>query len=616
MSIEVGRAVSRNEIRLDIQGLRAVAVLAVMIFHADKTWLPGGFIGVDIFFVISGFLITSIVLGKKADLTFSFKEFYWGRINRIVPAYAVMLVAVTAVMAVILAPGDFKFYRSSLNKAIYFFSNVHFANSVSYFSPVSYELALQHTWSLAVEMQFYFFLPLALIFLPRHWLKVFFPLTVVALTAYACYWLYIVGERNSTYFSLLSRIPEFCIGVCTALIGPAKRIGRVVGHAPGAVGGLLIAVSLVLIDETTAFPGVAALFPCLGAALLIARPGGAVNRLLSVRGMVWIGDLSYSLYLWHWPVLAAIRYIHGDYRLDAENLTIFVLLTLALSYCSYRWVEKSFRINWVFPETVLKYVVLLVVLGVAASFSRGFNKKLVTPLPNEPYVDDSMCFNKITGNCYRGDLSSANSALFIGDSLAAHLNYFFDVVGSYNKFKVLSITTAGCLPLPGYDSAQAYETVRAWCAAQAAVVAPLIEQPGLVIVAGNWEGHMERSSFLDSLKLLLEKAKERGQTVFVLAQPPHFKYDPYRIYRLNQIGLSSPAYERMDGWEQANRTVATLVQQYPGARFIDMSHSDFFKDAPFHNGTLLYSDNLHFNSAGSHLFGEYAKGKFADFLKF
>ncbi|HGF7528475.1 TPA: acyltransferase family protein, partial [Vibrio cholerae] len=153
--------------REDIQGLRALAVLSVIFFHVNKTWLPGGFIGVDIFLVLSGFLITSIILNEQASNTFSIREFFIKRIKRIVPAYLMLLIVVTFLMAILLIPKDYNFFEESLKSALYFSSNQYFSSFGNYFAPNSNELPLLHTWSLAVEMQFYFFLPFLLTLAPK-----------------------------------------------------------------------------------------------------------------------------------------------------------------------------------------------------------------------------------------------------------------------------------------------------------------------------------------------------------------------------------------------------------------------------------------------------------------
>ncbi|CAM3608853.1 acyltransferase [Vibrio cholerae] len=175
--------------RKDIQGLRAIAVLAVMAFHSNPTWLPGGFVGVDVFLVISGFLITSILLHKKSNASYSLTEtlkyFYVSRFKRIVPAYFFMLIIVALVAAVLFLPTDFNTFRKGLEKAIWFSSNLYFAGFSDYFAPASYEQPLLHTWSLAVEIQFYLLAPFIVLLLPIRLLKWFFVVLLIALTALA-----------------------------------------------------------------------------------------------------------------------------------------------------------------------------------------------------------------------------------------------------------------------------------------------------------------------------------------------------------------------------------------------------------------------------------------------
>ncbi len=165
----------RLSFRADIQGLRAIAVLAVMLFHANRQVLPGGFVGVDVFFVISGFLITAILLKQKESSDFSFiltlKQFYIGRIKRIAPAYYMLLAVVTIISAIILIPKDYQFFHESLHDSLWFASNQYFASFGNYFAPKSDELPLLHTWSLAIEMQFYLLYPFFILLVKKAWLK-------------------------------------------------------------------------------------------------------------------------------------------------------------------------------------------------------------------------------------------------------------------------------------------------------------------------------------------------------------------------------------------------------------------------------------------------------------
>lgn len=202
---------SQDTKRHDIQGLRALAVLAVIVFHVDSNWLPGGFIGVDVFLVLSGYLLTSIVLRKRVEGRFSFLSFYAARVRRIVPAYVLMLAVTAVVMAVLLIPRDFEGFKESLYAAISFNSNNYFAGQNDYFAPDSHELPLLHTWSLAIEMQFYLILPIVLVIVPRNLLIFVLSAVAILLLGYTVYQL-ADGQRQTVYFSLGARIPEFLIG--------------------------------------------------------------------------------------------------------------------------------------------------------------------------------------------------------------------------------------------------------------------------------------------------------------------------------------------------------------------------------------------------------------------
>ena len=233
--------------RDDIQGLRAIAVLAVIVFHLNRQWLPGGFIGVDIFFVISGFLMASIKLRQEQRGPFSFMDF---------------------------------------------------SEQSDYFAPAAHELPLLHTWSLAVEMQFYAVLPFMLTVVNRRWRVAVLISIAVTILAYSSYRL-AAGYRQSEYFSLLARIPEFLVGSLLAFWSAQRQWTSATCNLAAGTGLLLTAASLWLISEQTLFPGAIALVPCVGAALIIAGRESVVSRLLSCTALVWIGALSYSLYLWH-----------------------------------------------------------------------------------------------------------------------------------------------------------------------------------------------------------------------------------------------------------------------------------------------------------------------------
>ena len=417
--------------REDIQGLRAVAVLAVILFHVDRRWLPGGFTGVDIFLVISGFLITSIIVRQQSQGSFSFLSFYASRIRRIVPAYLVLLAGVTACTAVLLTPEDFSRFWASLQSALYFSSNNFFARQSDYFAPAAHELPLLHTWSLAVEMQFYLLLPAMLAVIPRRVAGVVITAAALCILGWSSFRL-AQGARQGEYFSLLARIPEFLTGSLLALRPVGANWSGVKANLVGSGGLLLVLTGFLVLSDESPFPGMLALLPCLGAAMLIAAGERSFfNRWISNAAMVWIGALSYSLYLWHWPILAGIRYFLETYRLSPPALAAFALLTLAASYVSYRYVELPFRKQRAGAGRIRE---LALVAGVLAVIGIGHaaNSRLVEPLPVELTryaVDADICHGKVVGDCLHGDRSSKREVLLLGDSHGAQLNEFADVVG-------------------------------------------------------------------------------------------------------------------------------------------------------------------------------------------
>lgn len=601
--------------RNDIQGVRAIAVLAVIIFHANKAWLPGGFVGVDIFLVISGFLITSIILRQTELGHFSLKDFYLGRLKRIVPAYIVLLVAVAAVMSVLLTPADFNFFKQSLNAALYFNSNHYFAGFGDYFAPSAHELPLLHTWSLAVEMQFYLILPLLLALIPVRLHKWLLPALVVLVTTYVGYHLAEPGIRQATYFSLLARTPEFLVGSSLAVLKPSVIIPPRLASFLAWIGLALVISSLVWIDESRTFPGWIALLPCLGASLMIASQHGLVSRLLSTRPMVWIGGLSYSLYLWHWPVLAGIRYYTGRYELEPAELLAFTLLTFGPSYLSYRWIERPFRSTHDPRATLIRVLTLGMVAIPLIAASGKINRAVVAPLPDEQTryaVNAKICHGKIVGDCIHGDRTGTETLLVLGDSHAAQLNLFFDQVGMTNHSSARIITGSSCVTIPGFDVERLPEWARPQCAAQIAAAAPFIRDAHKIVIAAMWQYQVQSPAFLKSFEQFLEGTDAKGQKVLVMAQLPMFDSDMLRMNRFEQLHL--PINRKLNSqWQAANRTIAHIVTRHPSARFLDLSGEPLFATAPFVDNTLIYHDNHHLNEIGARRYGEIAAGYFRDF---
>lgn len=603
-----------NQRRDDIQGLRALAVLAVIIYHVNHKWLPGGFIGVDIFFVISGYLITGIVLRQKAESRFSFTSFYASRLRRIVPAYLFLLASVAAAMAVLLIPRDFNTFFDSLKSAAYFSSNNYFSKQSDYFAPASHELPLLHTWSLAVEMQFYLFLPALVVMVPTRFLKGTLGLIAALLFMYSAI-LLANGEKQAVYFSLIARTPEFLVGAFLAASGniSGKSSYR---NIKAWIGFVLISLSFILISEKTTYPGFLALAPCIGTALLISASGSTINNFLASGPAAFVGAISYSLYLWHWPVLAGYRYYYEAYDLPAVVLLACAVLVAALSIASYVLIENPLRqVNG--RKGALKLAAFAAIAFLAVIISKTMNPMVTKPLPVEMTryaARKDICHGQIVGKCLRGDLSATTEILLLGDSHAAQLNHFADEIGKALGVRIRVITASSCVPIEGFDAERIPEWARQPCESQIAVVKPYIESADAVLLAGMWQFHEPSERFMLALEKFMTATAKREQPLVVLAQIPMLTSNVQRMQRFNALGSSKSTH--LEGtWQKANWSVAKKVGGFPNATFLDLTSLPLFETPPLSNGELIYHDSHHLNEIGSKAYGEAASTKISDALR-
>jgi len=334
--------------RPDIDGLRALAVMLVVLNHAGAGWLPGGFIGVDVFFVISGFLITGLIVEHRERGDFRFGDFYLRRARRLLPALYVLLLTVTAAGYAILIPSDYSLVAQGALSAVALVSNIFFAGtSGGYFAPEASAQPLLHIWSLSVEEQFYLIWPAAILALLKLGSRKTMGLAIAAMAvASFAYGQYGAEQRSAeAYFHLAPRAGEFIIGALAWLSWRPRRAPNAwLANAVSGGGLLLVAASAVTLTAATPFPGLAALAPCLGAAALIAAPQfgpSLATRALSLRPVVFVGLISYSVYLWHWPIVSFLRY--SDIPITRAVAAGIVVGSLVLGYVSWRLLEKGFR---------------------------------------------------------------------------------------------------------------------------------------------------------------------------------------------------------------------------------------------------------------------------------
>ena len=420
------KGMSREGFRLDINGLRAWAVVAVVLFHFGVPGFSGGFSGVDVFFVISGFLMAGIVIGGLEQGRFSLFGFYMARARRIVPALLVAVAAVLVAGAFILMPGDYQELGRHARESVLFTSNHRYLAEAGYFDTASHEKWLLHTWSLAVEWQFYLIYPLALVLVQRVlpgrtgmlWLHVAVLLASLGLSVF---WVMEAPER--AFYLLPARAWEMLLGGTVFLLVGARVMPARSQRACEWTGFGLILATLFLVDAGSPWPGALALLPTLGAALVLGA-GCQGSIWTGSRAAQWLGMRSYSIYLWHWPLAVGLTYF-GHER-DWGWIALAISASLLLGHLSYHLVEVPAR-RWLSGRSNLRalgwLLVALIVVTVAAQMVRrsGFPERLPDAIAaieaerhnKNPRQDE--CLDAEARCVFGGDQIAA---LVIGDSHA------------------------------------------------------------------------------------------------------------------------------------------------------------------------------------------------------
>lgn len=331
--------------RTDIDGLRALAVIPVILFHAGYDWVSGGFVGVDVFFVISGFLISSILVKEMNAGYFTFAQFYERRVRRIVPALLTVLIASLIGGYFILLPGEYSNLGKTTVTTLTFVPNIHYwITSSTYFGIDIVTLPLLHTWSLGVEEQFYLLFPPLLVVLRKLPKASLVPITLLLIFSLSLWVNLGLAERDSrfSFYMLPTRAWELLAGVIVSLgLLPTLR-QRLLANVLSFTGLVLILVPMAVLNEHSVFPGINAVFPALGAALLIysnTEVKTTVRSLLEQPILVYVGLISYSLYLWHWPIVVYTRMFWDS----PDNKPFIVALSMVCASLSYRFVESRYR---------------------------------------------------------------------------------------------------------------------------------------------------------------------------------------------------------------------------------------------------------------------------------
>lgn len=546
--------------RPDIDGLRAIAIIPVILFHARVPGFGGGFLGVDVFFVISGYLITSLIGREIFDRSFTYLSFWERRARRLLPPMFLVVAVSSAVAYLILLPEELKAFGQSVVSISLFSSNVYFWLKAGYFDAPAQTVPLLHTWSLAVEEQFYLLFPAVLIGIaawkPRSRV---FVVTGIGLASFAISVWWIHSSPSAAYYLLPSRAWELMLGATLALMRES-RANLLPPRAIDAllvVGMTLVVIPVFLYTEATPFPGFAALVPCLGTALIIWVGDGKnhVGRLLDNRAMVFVGQLSYSLYLWHWPILVFFAMVSEQPLQSLSTIQVSAALaaTMALSWMSFALVENPIRRRKVLKSRRTLFAAmgtsagLLAAYGLAAHVGHGFEYRIpdaalriadgARDRAREWHACNDMPLEKVNAKtlCRLGVADAPVKFVLWGDSHAHVLFPAVDRAAKETGVAGLHASLHSCPPVPGiqvasewgvdcYDFNERIERLIEDGNFDAVVLAAhwvSYEHPGSVWLANEPSDRALKDILESRLLALIERFTAKGMAVFVFDEVPY-----------------------------------------------------------------------------------------------
>ncbi len=533
--------------------------MLVLLFHLDPTLFTGGFVGVDVFFVISGYLMTRLIADESSAGSFSIAGFYARRCRRILPALLVMLSFVVPASYVMLAPDEYRVLGRSAIAAALSFSNLFFYRNTGYFEGAAELMPLLHTWSLGVEEQFYLIWPALLV--AAWWLfrrgraGMAFAVAACTVIGFAVSVWAVGVNQKAAFFLLHARLWEFAAGGLIVFWRWPARFQQI----PSLLGLILIAASAFTLTRPSPFPGLNALAPVIGAMLVIAAaPSGFANRLLAVAPLRFIGKISYSLYLWHWPIIAFWKKYNNAQPDLIEGLVI-VVASLAIASLSWKFIEQPFRRKSIRPMrdifVALSAALLVALGGYDVAVNRGFPARMPASLARLsdqtamwfsfrcPYSATALGLNCVVGSPWD---TAAVRGLIWGDSHSSHLLPYLDVAGRQTDRAIALLN--GCTPPLGGRvksvSDMAMQRPDVCVADRAAGMNLLKRSPEIefVIFASRWPGFLdmlqtdndpEPRSVAHGLDLVrqetqaaIDEIRAMGKQILLVEGIPVFDFDP------------------------------------------------------------------------------------------
>lgn len=622
--------------RPDIDGLRALAVLAVVIFHFNNGWLPGGFVGVDIFFVISGFLITGIIYRQGSN--FSFGTFYGNRIRRILPAATFVTVVTLLAGSFLLLPADVSALSSSSIWAALTAANVYFwlYLDTGYFAASSDTVPLLHMWSLGVEEQFYMLWPALMVIALKVGGKRMLVATgvVLAIASFAVSEYYLARDPSFAYYMLPSRAGELLVGALLFLLLDSRRIPVAGANLAGAIGLSMVAYSLFSLNEKGGFPGVISIIPSVGAALLIisgTNQASLLSRAFGVTIARYIGLRSFSLYLWHWPVLALYRYAYGEPTLIGGLMCLLIIFLL--TEISYRFIETPFRSRsplWLLTKAAPTFAAtaVIVVVGYALVKNNGywpteagaayrkelqqhdFNTKAAFNFSFNCQMSQYDPAKWIQDQCISGDKNAPTEILLWGDSNAAHYVGYLKAIAEERNFSFRNISHSSCPPVREVEGLTKAELSQS-CKEFNEKAFSESKKYKTVILGASWESYGNSVAKERFAKTLAELAANGNQVIIALKVPVFKGLDRMCTAKAIRFPwMDCPARSTIpdNGDSATNTYLQEQAKLYPNVTTFDI-RPQICKGgtcSAYSNNTLLYYDPDHLSMVGSELIGRSA----------
>lgn len=593
--------------RPEIDGLRAIAVISVIIYHLNENWLSGGFLGVDIFFVISGFLITGIIITEIQQNSFSFKQFYTRRIKRIYPAFITVMALVSLIASAIFIYNDFNKLRKTIELAIAFLSNFYLGLTQGYFDLSANENPVLHIWSLAVEEQYYLIFPLILILAYKKFreIKVLFIITLILFfillaTSFipANFYKEVLHQPNIYYLSNL-RFPELLVGSLLAIyhnLSNKVQLSKQVNNILAILSTLLLFSCLFLMNNDIAYiPGITLILPCIFTALIIhtTSQNNIVKLCLSNKAIVFIGKISYSLYLYHWIFIAFAYYITGEKQINNQLIAIVTVLTIIFSVLSYYLIEQPIRkskLNFKQSFLYIYFIPSLLLLG--------FNlyKRQIMRVEQKHIEQESPISNE---NHYPAKV------IILGDSHSSHLEAFLNYVGNKEGWKADIFKDKFECSFIVNDQYQLDPNCQSVWQKDSQYKAIFISAFYDLKMGGQPVPRFRPETFIepDFKARFKETVKQLAiqKPVYVFANNSSVSRSPLRGYLLENYGLEKylTPIHRMGDIDASNKIIHDLIKDIPNVYWVD-AQQYLPKDSVMAEGKYLYGDQDHLTNFGAY----------------